>query len=173
MNALARRSRRAPVLVGGVVLILVLIQFIPVSRSNPPAGEPPRDIPPEVLALLKRSCYDCHSHQTEWPWYSRVAPVSFMVAHHVNHGREYVNFETWNDLSPDARAHLAEECLEEVERGRMPLKSYLLAHSEARVAPEDMARLRAWVATFRTSEASPRGEWDEDGDDHDESAGHR
>ena len=85
-----------------MVVVLVGIQFIPVNRSNPPVEE---EIPvlPEVKAILKRACYDCHSNETVWPGYSRVAPVSWLLAWDVGEGREELNFSTWNRYNQKKR----------------------------------------------------------------------
>jgi len=123
--------------------LFLLAQFVPVDRANPPV-ETEIDAPPEVLALLGRSCYDCHSHQTRWPWYSRVAPVSWLVVRDVEEGREHLNFSTWNRYSPKERSHKIEEIWEEVEKGEMPLWFYLPLHPEARLSDGDLATLRPW-----------------------------
>jgi hypothetical protein len=105
----------------GVTLaaIFVLIQFVPVDRTNPPVeGEVPA--PPEVREVLQRACYDCHSNETNWPWYSRVAPVSWLVARDVHEGREHLNFSTWNRLSTRDQVEAMRESWEEVEEGEMP-----------------------------------------------------
>ncbi len=128
----------------GLAIVLVLIQFIPVNRSNPPVtGE--IDAPPDVMAFLRTSCYDCHSHETVWPWYSKVAPVSWLVAYDVNHGREYVNFSTWQDLPSGKQNHAMEEILEEIEEGKMPLKKYTLLHPDTKPTADEIALVRRWV----------------------------
>jgi hypothetical protein len=125
--------------------VLVLIQFVPVSRSNPPVrGE--IEGPPEAMAVLQRACYDCHSNRTAWPWYSRVAPVSWLVSHDVAEGREHLNFTEWDALRPSARRHVIEELWEEVEEGEMPLPAYRAMHPEARLSAADKETLRAWAA---------------------------
>jgi hypothetical protein len=78
-----------------VVIIIVGIQFIPVDRSNPPVTEE-INAPANVLSILKTSCYDCHSNETTWPWYSYVAPVSFLVAGDVEEARKHLNFTEWD-----------------------------------------------------------------------------
>ena len=103
-----------------VVIVLVGIQFIPVNRSNPPVEE---EVPasPEVKAVLKRACYDCHSNETVWPGYSRVAPVSWLLAWDVREGREELNFSTWNRYNQKKRGKIIKEIWEEVQEGEMPL----------------------------------------------------
>lgn len=128
---------------GVLLLVLIGIQLIPVSRTNPPVTAEIQ-APAPVQHLLERSCYDCHSHETRWPWYSHVAPASWFLAYHVDHGREYVNFSEWGKLDADQRTHLRDEIFEEVEKGAMPLSSYLWLHPGARVSPEELRLLETW-----------------------------
>ncbi len=128
-----------------VPIILVLaIQLVPVSRSNPPVSG---DVgaPEAVAAILRRACYDCHSNETEWPWYSYVAPVSWSVARDVEHGRETLNFSTWEAYKPEFRGAMRQFILEYVKTGRMPPESYVRFHEQARLSAEDIALLERWV----------------------------
>ena len=117
-------------IVAALVFLVIGIQFIPVKRTNP-AVVSDFDGPPEVKAILKRSCYDCHSHETEWPWYSHVAPVSWLVVHDVKEGREHLNFSNWEPLKDIVWIH--QEICREVAEGEMPLKIYLLMHADAEI----------------------------------------
>jgi len=128
-----------------LLAILVGIQFVPVDRSNPPVTQ---EIvaPQAVKDILKRACYDCHSNETQWPWYGHVAPVSLLLANHVEEGREHLNFSEWDQVK-DPR-HAIEECWEEVEEGEMPLKSYLLLHRSAELSAEDLATLKSWASAY-------------------------
>jgi hypothetical protein len=130
----------------GVTLaaVFVLIQFVPVDRTNPPVeGEVPA--PPEVREVLQRACYDCHSNETTWPWYSRVAPVSWLIARDVHEGREQLNFSTWNRLSTREQVEALRESWDEVDEGEMPLWFYLPPHPEARLSDRDRRLLRNWA----------------------------
>jgi hypothetical protein len=126
-----------------VVAALLLIQLVPVDRENPPVTSEVA-APEPVRAVLRRSCYDCHSHETRWPWYARVAPVSWLVAHDVHEGREHLNFSTWDRYDAKKRRELREEAWEEVDEGEMPLWFYLPLHPDARLSDADRAALRAW-----------------------------
>ena len=133
---------RWPVL--GVVALLVLIQLVPVPRSNPPVtAEVPA--PPEVRAMLGRACYDCHSNETVWPWYSRVAPASWLVAYDVAEGRDEMNFSTWDRLTPEQRAKKLQEAWKQVAEGEMPPWPYVTAHRDSHLSSEDRAAFRAWA----------------------------
>lgn len=138
-----------------LVVLLVVIQLIPVSRTNPTVEERV-PAPDSVLAILERSCFDCHSHETHWPWYAHVAPASWLVASHVNEGREYLNFSTWNRYDAERRADKLEEIWDEVERGGMPLKVYLPLHPGARLSDRDRAVIHGWTVTAPNTAQPPR-----------------
>lgn len=118
----------------GLFLAMVGIQFIPVSRVNPAVSAEPRWDSPGTRVLVVNACFDCHSNETRWPWYSRVAPFSWMVAKHVREGRDELNFSEW----PSGEL---EDAAEEVEKEKMPLWSYVLIHPEARLTTEERAAL--------------------------------
>jgi len=125
---------------GGLSLVLVLaaIQFVPYGRdhTNPPVGAEPAWDSPETRVLAKRACFDCHSHETEWPAYSRVAPVSWLIQRDISEGREALNFSDWQRPQKEAR-----EAAEEVLEGEMPLRLYQLMHSHARLSVADREQL--------------------------------
>lgn len=154
--------KRVRVVLLVVVIVVVGIQFVPVDRSNPPV-QAVVAAPPEVYEVLERACFNCHSNQTEWPWYSHVAPVSWFVVGHVHEAREHVNFTEWNTLSPGDQADKIRECWEEVEEGGMPLASYRLMHPEARLSDADKGLIRDWARVA----GADHGGADENGDDAD------
>lgn len=128
----------------GVLTVgLVGIQFVPVERTNPPV-EQDVSAPQEVRLILLRACYDCHSNETVWPWYSRVAPVSWMIARDVRDGRAELNFSTWNLLTTKEQVEAMHESWEEVEEGEMPPWFYLPPHPDARLTEADREALRRW-----------------------------
>jgi hypothetical protein len=128
----------------GILVALVLIQFVPVSRTNPPV-ESEIQTPQDVESILSRSCYDCHSNKTVWPWYSYVAPVSWLVSSDVSGGRQKLNFTTWNRYTPDQQMKRLRDIWKEVQGGDMPLWYYLIKHSGARLSDEDKTVLRDWT----------------------------
>src|SRR5262245_10918296 len=103
----------------GLLVLVVVIQFIPVETANPPVES---DIPtsPTVKAVLRSACYDSHSHETVWPWYSRIAPVSWLLAYDVKEGRAELNFSTWNRYSTQQQVKKLQESWQEVSEGEMP-----------------------------------------------------
>ena len=131
------------VIVGG----FLLIQLIPYGRNhtNPPIVNEPNWDSPETLALAQRACFDCHSNETIWPWYSNIAPVSWLVQHDVEEGRQEVNFSDWG------RGREGEhpgELAESINEGRMPPALFLVTHSEGRLtAAETEALLQGLRAT--------------------------
>ncbi|MCB9891755.1 MAG: heme-binding domain-containing protein [Planctomycetes bacterium] len=130
----------------GLVLLLVVIgiQFVPTDRSNPPVT---RDVDAnaEVEAILRRACYDCHSNQVRWPWYSYVAPVSWWVAHDVEEGRSHLNFSTWDRYDEDRLQRLKNEIMDEVREGHMPPRNYVWMHGEADLSEDDIRAIVAWA----------------------------
>lgn len=126
------------------VLGLLAIQLVPMDRTNPPV-ELDVIAPQAVREVLRRACYDCHSHETRWPWYARLAPVSWLVARDVREGRKELNFSTWNRLDAKERAEVREEVYEESSEGEMPLWFYLPLHPEARLSAADLTILRGWA----------------------------
>ena len=121
-----------------VVLTFAAIQFVPYGRDrvNPPVGAEPTWDSPDTRALAKQACFDCHSNETEWPAYSRVAPVSWLIQHDVSEGRAVLNFSEWQRPQEEAT-----EAAEEVLEGEMPLQMYQLMHAHARLSAADRERL--------------------------------
>ena len=136
---------RSKKIVIGLVVVLAALQLVPVDRSNPPATGVIEG-PAEVVAILERACYDCHSNKTAWPWYSHVAPVSFLVADDVEEGRKHLNFSEWAQLSASDQSKAIEEIWEEVEEDEMPLWFYTPLHPDAKLSDADRETLRAWAA---------------------------
>lgn len=144
-----------------VVLVLVivllgsfgLIQFVPGKISNPPV-ESDIPTPPAVKSVLRRACYDCHSHETVWPWHAHIAPVSWFVAHDVTEGRAALNFSTWNQYTTQQRVKKLRESWEEVEEGEMPPWFYTIPHQEAKLSVQDRSVLRTWALGSGAHQAS-------------------
>jgi hypothetical protein len=128
---------------------LVIIQFIPSGR---PANQPVVgqdifeivEIPAEVGTLLKNACYDCHSQAVKYPWYSYVAPVSWLIARDVNIGRQHLDFGKWGELSKRKQIKALGEIAEEVEDGYMPMQIYIILHSEAKLSIDQRELIVTW-----------------------------
>lgn len=138
------RSKILKIAFTSVVAVLVAMQFIQPARTNPASDssasfEAVARPPAEVATGLRRACGDCHSNQTIWPWYSRVAPVSWMIAQDVKEGRAHLNFSEWNRTGPGMEQPDMSEVCEEVQAGRMPPKSYALLHPNTGLSTREVA----------------------------------
>jgi hypothetical protein len=128
------------------IVFLLVIQVIRIDRSNP-AVYSDLDADPSVQSILRKSCYDCHSNETVWPWYSGLAPVSWLVGNDVKEGRRHLNFSEWSTLDERTRLHKKQEIGEEVKAGRMPPWYYLLMHSGSRLKPSEQDLITAWTSS--------------------------
>jgi hypothetical protein len=141
----------------GIVLAcgFVGIQFVRPARTNPvsdPAQSIEAQLPvtPQVAAILDRSCNDCHSNKTRWPWYSNVAPVSWFVIGHVNDARTAMNLSEWGTHDKDWQARKLRNMCEEVQDGAMPLSSYTPLHPGSKLSAEDKKTLCDWANAERS-----------------------
>ena len=132
----------------GLAVLVIAAQFVPVDRANPPVSGVV-DAPEQVMQTLRRSCWDCHSNETDWPWYGYVAPMSWRLSEHVREGREHVNFTAWNSYDADDLEEIYEEIADEIREHGMPLKDYLLAHRDAMLTGADRDRLVTWAESAR------------------------
>jgi len=127
----------------GIAVLLVVIQFVRIDKTAPESN-PEDDIinmlqPSEKVAtLLKSNCYDCHSNEVKYPWYSNIAPISWVVEHHINEAREHLNFSTWASYDTKKQLHKLEESFEEMEEGEMPLTGYVKIHGELSEADKEL-----------------------------------
>jgi hypothetical protein len=136
----------------GVLVLLAVLQLIRVDQTNPPVTA---DVaaPPNVKEVLRRACYDCHSNETVWPWYSRIAPISWAIHYDMAAGRSSVNFSVWGTLTPEERGKLLKETAESVAEGEMPPWYYLPVHPQARLSSADKRLLSDWAGSKREEEA--------------------
>ncbi len=150
-----------------VVVLFVLLQLVPLDRTNPPVTGA-IEAPADVRRVLETSCFDCHSNATDWPWYAWVAPASFLVVHDVEEAREHLNFSTWSAYDDSTRRRLAEDILEETREGEMPLAMYTLMHPGTKLSADDQAVLDAYFGAMATAarpaEPTPAGSGAGDGE---------
>jgi len=138
----------------GLAIVVVGMQFYRIDTTASPV-EATHSIaavlgaPDDIAAILDRSCKDCHSVNVEWPWYASIAPSSWFVAKHVNEGRHHFNLSDWASLSPRRQAKTLGEIAEEVGEGKMPLKSYLWLHGDARLEESERKRIVEWAVAER------------------------
>jgi len=128
----------------GLLMIFVGLQFVPVARTDPPERDQPR-APAEVQAILRRACYDCHSNETRWPWYARLAPASFLIGHDVKDGRKELNFSLWDHYESRRKTRKLKEIAEQVEKNKMPQWYYVAVHSEAKLSAADRELIIKWA----------------------------
>jgi len=146
--------------------LFVLIQLVPVNRDNPPVTEEIQ-LPQHIKTTFERSCYDCHSNKTKWPWYSYVAPVSWLLSKHVQDGRKHLNFTEWDKYDAKKRANKLEEILDEIEDGTMPLPGYLRLHPEAVLSGADIDAIADWYDSLADSLENEAETSSDDAEDHD------
>lgn len=145
-----KRKHIFPIL--GVVFIL--IQFFRIDKTNPPI-DPNLDFvatmkPPAAISeQIKAACYDCHSHESKYPWYTNVAPVSWWIKGHINNGRKHLNFSQWAEYEKGKQDHKLEECIDMVDKNWMPLFTYKWLHPESKMTDTERAELIAYFKSIR------------------------
>jgi|SRR6185312_3690400 len=133
-----------------VISVLVLIQFIR-PEKNVGLADTEKDIThtvtvsPAVKNILEKSCYDCHSNHTNYPWYANIQPVASWLANHVNEGKDELNFSEFNTYKQKRKVHKLKEIIEQVKEGEMPMSSYLIIHKEAALSEEQKTELIKWA----------------------------
>ncbi len=132
--------------IGFLVLVAALIvgQFIRIEKTNPSTRND-ASLDASVKPILQRACYNCHSNETVWPWYSNVAPVSWLVGSDVKEARHAMNFSEWGDYPADVQSHMRKHMVEEIEEGAMPPWYYSMMHSAARLKQEDRDKIKSWA----------------------------
>lgn len=126
------------------VAVLFLSQAIRIDRSNPPVRS---DLiaGPYVKSILRRACYNCHSNETDWPWYSGIAPASWLVGNDVKEGRRRLNFSEWGAYDNAAQSNKLRRIAEEVQDGEMPPGYYSLVHRDSRLNSTDRDTILFWT----------------------------
>ena len=141
-----------------LALLFLGAQAVRPDRTNPPVDASRKldahtQLTPEVAAILERSCKDCHSSETSWPWYSNISPASWFLKWHVDEGRRELSFSEWGTYPQRKRERKLHEICQQVEAGQMPLRSYLPLHPSARLSDEDKRLICEW--TRREEERQP------------------
>jgi hypothetical protein len=137
-------NHKARTAVLSALALAVAIQFVPIHHDNPP-GTAPLTAPTPVASILRRACFDCHSHETTWPLYSYVAPVSWLVARDVHEGRRHMNFSMWGAYSSADKWKKMSGISDLVQEHEMPPWFYLPMHAAARLTDDDIAELAMWA----------------------------
>jgi len=128
---------------------LLLLQFIQIDIPAPPKATAQDEIkaPKEVMAILKKSCYDCHSNKTKYPWYSNIAPISWQVHSNIKNGRGWMNFSIWNRYDEKKKQKLYKGIVKSLNI-KMPPAEYLLIHKDARLTPQERKLLQDWAKKY-------------------------
>ena len=135
---------------------LIVIQFVQPKRTNPPIV-PSRAlaahvrVPEEVQSILMRACGNCHSNQTVWPWYSHIAPISWLITDDVNQGRRHMNLQDWEARIPRHPFDPQRDICKEVRDKGMPPFTYRMVHKEARLTPQEIDTLCSWFQSLGTT----------------------
>lgn len=135
-----------------LLTLIVIMQFVPVEQNSGMAftGEDithSLQVRGEVMSLLEKACYDCHSNHTVYPWYMQIQPVGFWMQHHVDEGKRELNFSIFDTYTPKRKKHKLEEIAEQVEKGEMPMLSYAWMHHDAKLSKEQAELLVSWSST--------------------------
>ena len=137
-----------------VLVAFIIIQFFPIDKTNPPLT-PGMDFikikntPPETAKLIRASCYDCHSNESVYPWYSSIAPSSWFLKNNIDNGRKHLNFSTFATYDVKRQINKLDECIEMIEKDNMPIESYLLMHSEAKLSPKQKQELISYFKAMK------------------------
>ena len=139
-----------------LLILLLAIQSIKIDKTTEPVNPATDFIAStsayaEVANTLKIACYDCHSSQPSFPWYTNIAPVSWWIKHHIDEGSHHLNFSEWETYSDKKKNHKLEECIEMVEEGEMPMTSYTLMHREAKLTDTQKLQLIEFFKALKNS----------------------
>ena len=139
-----------------LLVVFVVIQFFQIDKTNPVSDEnldflKINNTAPELAAQIKTSCYDCHSNQSVYPWYSNIQPVGWFLKHHIDDGKKHLNFSEFGSYSTKKQAHKLEECEELLEKNEMPLSSYTIIHREAILSETQKNQLMDYFKTIEKS----------------------
>tara|TARA_R110000751_G_scaffold69925_2_gene141875 strand:+ start:2502 stop:2954 length:453 start_codon:yes stop_codon:yes gene_type:complete len=139
-----------------LLIVLVGIQFVPTMRNQ--SDTIPRtdfmlvnDVPETIQKKLQVSCYDCHSNNTEYPWYNKVQPVTWFLEGHIKEGKAELNFNEWDSLSNRRKKSKLRSIIKQIESGEMPLDSYTLIHKDAKFSKEETNEIINFITQLKDS----------------------
>ena len=149
--AFNRMSGKSKIIILLIFIVLTGIQLIPIkipeNKTTLTTTESYNYLPDEIHNILNQSCFDCHSNFTNYPWYSKIAPASWLVARDVRLGRENLNFSEWDTLSKRKKIKQLTEILETIEEKEMPLPYYLIIHRNANLSEDEKEKISQWVSS--------------------------
>jgi hypothetical protein len=143
-----------------LVFLFLAIQSIRIDKTTSPVNLDTDFIAltsanTEVSGMLKTACYDCHSNQPTYPWYTNIAPVSWWIKHHIDEGSHHLNFSIWGTYKEKRKNHKLDECIEMIEEGEMPMSSYTIMHSEAKLTDAKKMQLVEFFKAQKTVMTEP------------------
>lgn len=128
-----------------ILAIFIALQFIPAKIDNPDTNKNLEiKVTPELMSIFKRSCYDCHSNQVVIPWYQNIAPGSYFIKRHIDLGRKWLNFSTWENYTEEEKDKKLKGIFRTVYAA-MPLASYVSLHKEAKLTKDEINLIREWT----------------------------
>ncbi len=134
-----------------LLIIVILLQFVPTKKNISEQENDENSFlkiynpPDEIAKMLKNACYDCHSNNTRYPWYSNIQPVALLMQNHIFEGKEELNFSEFGKYSKRKQKNKIKSIIKQIKNDKMPLKSYLLMHQEARLSQEQKDKLISWL----------------------------
>lgn len=138
-----------------IIVVVLFVAFVAVQFYRPDRNTPPiveaetleaaTQIPENIEQILTRSCSDCHTNKTKYPWYSQIAPASIFLANHISEGRRSLNLSIWNTYETNRKRRKLDQVCEQITDGEMPLPSYLWIHRSAKLSDEDVKTLCDWA----------------------------
>lgn len=147
----------------GLLFMVVVMQLLQ-PMKNVSEGISPNDIthvyevPQEIQVVFTEKCYDCHSNNTHYPWYIHIQPIGWWMASHIKEAKDHLNFSEFKTYNEERAADNLEEIEEEIERGTMPLKSYVWLHADAKVTPEETKAISDWIRSLSGATAEESNE---------------
>ena len=139
-----------------ILIFIVALQFLP-TRNNNGLAHGANDInntinvPADVEVILQKACYDCHSNKTNYKWYCYIQPLGAWIEHHVDEGKDELNFSEFKSYTSKRQKHKLKECIEMVQENEMPVSSYLLVHKEAELTESEKSLLLDWFKTAKSN----------------------
>lgn len=139
----------------GIIVLLLVSQFIQPAKNQGEYNSKPflAETQPsdQVKTILFNACYDCHSNNTQYPWYFTVTPINFRIKAHIDEGKEHLNFSEWSNYNKNQKAHALEEVIEVLEKKEMPLKTYVWLHNEGKLTEENAKTVIDWAKKVKAT----------------------
>lgn len=139
-----------------LAITFIILQFFQIDKTNPPVNESVdflkiKNTPQPIATHIRNACYDCHSNETQYPWYSNIQPVAWFLKEHFEEGRRALNFSTFATYTPEQQIDKMKEASELIREGKMPLNSYLIMHSEAKLTTQQKEELISYFNSIATN----------------------